>query len=272
MTRAASRILVQGVDVVARFYRLAVHREEHVAGTYAGLACRRAGIDLCRHDPRRTLHPQDAVFDVVVRGALHDVHESGHQQRRRDHDGQGRARPLAPLGGRRQRCGYGQLGHRGVSAAGWCKGHTTIRKGEAWTKPYDSIVYERRPRIRRIPVPSHWRNTPISGRTRVRAWARGRSEANLEPADDPLRRPDHEELVVNRAIVDRGTEQAAHTEQELPVALHAVHERQALPQLHVEAAVGALQRHGIAGETRVQAIEDVELAWRSAVPPPRASS
>jgi hypothetical protein len=71
--------LLQRIDVVAGFNRLAVDGEEHIPRPNARAAGRGAGIDLRRHHPRRPLHPQHAVLDVVLRGALHDVDEPEHE-------------------------------------------------------------------------------------------------------------------------------------------------------------------------------------------------
>ena len=56
-------------------------------------------------------------------------------------------------------------------------------------------------------------------------------------ADDPLWRADHEELVVDGLVGRRFAEEIPDSEEHLPLRVAEVHERQRLPDLHVEARV-----------------------------------
>src|SRR5678815_380409 len=62
-------------------------------------------------------------------------------------------------------------------------------------------------------------------------------ELQRESADHSLRRPDNEELVVDRLVGRNVPEEVADTDQHFPFRRAEVHERQRLPDLNVEARV-----------------------------------
>src|SRR5712671_2127058 len=70
----------------------------------------------------------------------------------------------------------------------------------------------------------------------------GALELQRQTADDAFGRVDDEQLVVDRLIRRRLAEEVSHRDQHLPLGVAEIHERQRLPDLHVEARIERRRR------------------------------
>src|SRR5262245_40533214 len=85
-------------------------------------------------------------------------------------------------------------------------------------------------------------------------WLRSAGELELErdTADDALGRTDDEQLVVDRLIARDLSEEITDGEEHFPLRRAEVHERQRLPDLHVESRVELLMLTGGAHGGRIR--------------------